>query len=172
MTARPRPRRCAKPEVSAAIENLEARFLLAGDAGTGWALSIQAPGASVRAGEVMPVGDNTAPVAGDDVFTTWIERVSLRFNQRQVNDYSYGGAASADGRYVAFESWAPLVPDDANVTLDVYVLDRLTGTLERVSVSSSGEEAAGGSYGPSISADGRYVGFVSEAPNLVADDTN
>src|SRR5207248_5589264 len=42
----------------------------------------------------------------------------------------------------------------------------------RVSVSSAGVEASGYSSGPSISADGRFVAFRSDAANLVADDTN
>ncbi len=42
----------------------------------------------------------------------------------------------------------------------------------RVSVSSSGQQGNDGSYRPSISADGRYVAFVSEARDLVSGDTN
>ncbi|HAL29388.1 MAG TPA: hypothetical protein DCP20_01540, partial [Coriobacteriia bacterium] len=49
-----------------------------------------------------------------------------------------------------------------------------TGITERVSVASDGAEANGWSPSgiPSISADGRYVAFGSDATNLVADDTN
>jgi len=39
-------------------------------------------------------------------------------------------------------------------------------------VSSAGVQGAGDSVLPGISADGRYVGFLSDAPNLVANDTN
>ncbi len=46
------------------------------------------------------------------------------------------------------------------------------GTTGRASVASSGAEGDGGSYRPSISADGRYVAFSSEARNLVSGDTN
>src|SRR2546426_1636880 len=46
------------------------------------------------------------------------------------------------------------------------------GTIERVSVSSSGGQGNGDSIGPAISADGRVVAFWSNATNLVADDTN
>jgi uncharacterized repeat protein (TIGR01451 family) len=76
---------------------------------------------------------------------------------------------SADGRYVAFASDATnLVPDDTNDAIDVFVRDRLTGTTERVSVTSKGREGefgAGSSlgFGQSISADGRYVTFSSTA---------
>ncbi len=57
-----------------------------------------------------------------------------------------------------------------NGTEDVFVYDRVADTTERVSVDLDGDQ--GGSYIPSISADGHYVAFVSEASNLVPDDTN
>lgn len=84
---------------------------------------------------------------------------------------------SADGRYVAFASQADnLVSRDDNAAWDVFVRDRHYNTTERVSVSSSGTEAAGcwiyGSHSPDISADGRYVAFSSDCTNLVPDDTN
>ena len=55
---------------------------------------------------------------------------------------------------------------------DVFVHDRQTGTTERVSVDSSGNQGNEDSYEPSISADGRYVAFESIATNLVPGDTN
>ncbi|WP_306919512.1 hypothetical protein [Arthrobacter sp. V4I6] len=87
---------------------------------------------------------------------------------------------------MAFTSRAGnLVPDDTNGGLssltagyDTFVRDRLTGTTERVSVSSAGRQGDGdsgvlnGMGGPSISADGRYVAFDSESTNLVKGDTN
>lgn len=86
---------------------------------------------------------------------------------------------SADGRYVAFNSTASnLVPGDTNDAWDVFVHDRSTRTTRRVSVSSSGEEqrahyeGGNGEYSPSISPDGRYVVFASDAANLVPGDTN
>lgn len=49
---------------------------------------------------------------------------------------------------------------------------QVTGTTERVSVASDGTQGNWNSYYPSISADGRYVAFDSEASNLVSGDTN
>src|SRR5439155_25296092 len=84
-----------------------------------------------------------------------------------------------DGRFVALVSLSDnLVPGDTNSAADIFVRDRLTGTTERVSVSSTGAQANGnsgllnGMGGPSISADGRYVAFDSQASNLVKGDTN
>src|SRR5205814_1576225 len=55
---------------------------------------------------------------------------------------------------------------------DVFVRDRLTGTTERVSVSSAGGAADRRGGTPAISADGRFVAFSSDATNLVGRDTN
>lgn len=123
-------------------------------------------------------------VAGDtngvqDVFVfdrqlNQIERVSVAGDGTQGNVDSAQPSISADGRYVAFNSSASnLVADDTNGQADVFVYDRLTDTIERVSVASDGAQAVGGeSAGASISADGRYVAYYSLASNLVAGDTN
>jgi CSLREA domain-containing protein len=80
---------------------------------------------------------------------------------------------SADGRYVAFHSLASnLAPSDTNGYLDSFVHDRTTGKTALVSLSDSGIQGNGWSASPSISANGRYVAFDSEASTLVANDTN
>jgi C1A family cysteine protease len=103
-----------------------------------------------------------------------IERVSLANGGREADRSSSDASISADGRYVAFASYATdLVPGDTNYRQDVFVYDRRRDTIERVSVASDGSQANGGnSYQPSISADGTYVAFTSEAANLVESDTN
>ena len=89
------------------------------------------------------------------------------------NDGSFAPSVSADGRYIAFWSYASnLVPDDTNRNADVFVYDRATGATELVSVSSDGVQGNSGSDHPSISADGRYVAFASDASNLVSGDSN
>ncbi len=80
---------------------------------------------------------------------------------------------SADGRYVTFFSQATnLVPGDTNAFWDIFVHDRLTHTTTRVSVAGDGAEANGSSIRSSISKNGRFVVFSSEASNLVPGDTN
>jgi Tol biopolymer transport system component len=81
-------------------------------------------------------------------------------------------AISADGRHVAFGSNVALVAGDTNSSWDVYTRDRQTGATTRISVGAGGTQADLGSSFPSLSADGRYVGFDSDATNLIADDTN
>ncbi|MBI1815944.1 MAG: PD40 domain-containing protein [Deltaproteobacteria bacterium] len=102
-----------------------------------------------------------------------LERVSVDSAGAQGNSDSDTASISADGRYVAFNSGASnLVAGDTNGSLDVFVHDRVTGTTERVSVDSTGAQGNSSSGSPSISADGRYVAFTSNASNLVAGDTN
>ena len=82
---------------------------------------------------------------------------------------------SSDGRYVAFTSAASnLVENDTNGVADIFVHDRDTGVTTLVSKDSEGVQGDNGSIYlySSISADGRYVAFTSEATNLVQDDTN
>jgi Tol biopolymer transport system component len=84
-----------------------------------------------------------------------------------------GRAISADGRFVAFASWANnLVPGDTNESNDIFVRDRQSGTTELVSVTVSSAPANNHSSIPAISADGRFVAFISWADNLVPGDTN
>jgi Tol biopolymer transport system component len=108
------------------------------------------------------------PVAGQVT-----ERVSVDSSGTQENNACRSPSISADGRYVAFYSYADnLVSGDTNGTWDVFVRDRQSGTTERVSVDSLGAQGNDFSYTPSISADGRYVAFMSKATNLVGGDTN
>jgi Tol biopolymer transport system component len=100
-------------------------------------------------------------------------RVSVSSAGAEANDESFLPSISADGRYVAFHSFASnLVAGDTNALPDVFVRDILKGRTTRVSVSSRERQGNGASYDPSISADGRYVAFHSEASNLVPGDTN
>ena len=80
---------------------------------------------------------------------------------------------SGDGHYLAFvSSRTDLVPGDTNEQRDVFVRDMATGATVRVSVDTSGAQADGPSDEPSISADGRYVAFLSRATSLVTADDN
>lgn len=97
--------------------------------------------------------------------------VSRADDGRPGNGGSGGASISADGRWIAFSSAASnLVADDTNGVPDVFVYDRLLGTIERVSMSSTGVQGDRGSGRPSISGDGRYVVFSSPASDLVPGD--
>lgn len=82
-----------------------------------------------------------------------------------------GQAISADGRYVAMESDSTsLVPNDSNGHRDIFVKDVIGGGVGRI--SGSGSQGNADSTAASISADGKYVSFVSSASDLVTGDTN
>lgn len=87
--------------------------------------------------------------------------------------YETASALSAEGRWVVFASaFTNLVPGDTNAVRDIFLRDRQSNTTRRVSVSSSGVQANGGSRWPVITRDGRWIAFQSSASNLVAGDTN
>lgn len=103
--------------------------------------------------------------------------VSTGGAQAQATSDPWGGSTaggiSANGQYVVFVSDAPnLVQGDTNRVTDVFLHDLGSGVTSRVSVGSSGLQANGPSAQPVISANGRYVAFVSYASNLVRHDTN
>lgn len=77
-------------------------------------------------------------------------------------------AVSADGRFVAFVSESTNLTDDDDAYQDVFVRDRLTNTTELISRDDgmAGDAADDHSRRPSISANGRYVAFESDATNL------
>jgi Tol biopolymer transport system component len=81
---------------------------------------------------------------------------------------------SAHGRFVTFASLASnlIPPGDTNRSFDVFVRDRSTEVTRRVTGGRHGTLANGHSYSPSISTHGRFVGFSSDASNLVTGDTN
>jgi Tol biopolymer transport system component len=125
-------------------------------------------------GRILALGFSVAIGAGMPVWAHGsTERISLGLDGAQGNGPSFEPAISADGRFVAFQSEATnLVPGDSNSAPDVFVRDRRTGRTSRVSVRSDGAQANGPSAIPSISADGRFVTFYSDATNLVSGDTN
>jgi Tol biopolymer transport system component len=100
-------------------------------------------------------------------------RVSVGPAGQQTNGGSGEPAISADGRFVVFTSFASnLVAGDTNGTGDVFLRDRKAQVTRRISVGPGGQQANRFSEEPAISADARFVVFVSSASNLVAGDTN
>jgi Tol biopolymer transport system component len=109
--------------------------------------------------------------------TTAQGTVSREFTYAPVTETTVKGADrpafNFDGRWMAFESRSALLESDTNGYPDIYVRDRDTGRVIRVSISSAGAQSLGGpSLRPAISATGRFVAFESTATNLVPDDTN
>jgi len=118
------------------------------------------------------VGDDynlTVDVFVRNMLSGETRQVSLNSSGVEGNRASEAPVISANGRYVAFGSYAyNLVPGDTNEVRDIFLRDLQTGVTTRVSVSTSGQQADRSSHDlAAISADGRYVAFISHATNLV-----
>jgi Tol biopolymer transport system component len=140
--------------------------------------SISADGrivAFMSSSDALVPGDNDG---ASDVFVRdrtvgTTEGISVAPTSGGFGATSSSPAVTPDGRFVAFDSWEPdLVPGDTNNSFDVFVRDRTSGGLERISVSSAGVQGDDWSLAPSINSDGRFVAFHSFAGNLVAGDNN
>jgi hypothetical protein len=102
---------------------------------------------------------------------TW--RVSVDSMGIQGVGHSSNGFISSDGLYIAFDSKASnLVSNDTNGKDDVFLHQRVSQQTSRISLTYQGLQANGNSTYPSLSEDGRYVAFRSDATNLVPNDTN
>ena len=102
-------------------------------------------------------------------------RVSINGSGQQSNGHSSASAVSNDGKYVVFESDATNLaswPTDNNGKTDIYLKYVDSGGMTLVSRSTSGGAGNGASSLVSLSDDGRFVVFTSDASNLVAGDTN
>ena len=101
------------------------------------------------------------------------KRVSISTDQIEADNSSGQVSISADGRFIAFYSYAGNLNRGVSVPgehYDVFVHDRLNGTTDQVSLNSLDWNPNGHSYFPSISGDGRQIVFVSAATDLVAYD--
>ena len=109
-------------------------------------------------------------------------RVSVATDGTQGNSDSIISSISTGGRFVAFSSFAStLVAGDTNTAGDIFVRDTCIGvpagctpSTTRISVAGDGTQGTGGlgSTWLAISVDGRFTAFVSEAANLISNDTN
>lgn len=125
-----------------------------------------------NASDLTPNDTNTTTdVFVRDVLNGATTLVSVSTNGVPGNGASRSSVMTPNGRYVAFVSAANnLVPGDKNRIPDVFVRDLQTGTTALVSVgavSTNSTIPVGGSDGPEITPDGRYVAFMSTATNLV-----
>lgn len=103
-----------------------------------------------------------------------VDLVSVATGGGSADGPSGEASVSSSGQFVAFSSTGSnLVNGDANNTTDIFVRDRTGNSTALVSANAGNTGPGNGkSYAPAISADGRYVAFVSEASDLVDGDTN
>lgn len=117
------------------------------------ALTLSAALASVATSAATAAGPST-------------ELVSVSSTGTKGNSDSYQPAISADGRWVAFTSFATNLGTATNGRENVYLRDRLRGETRQVSVGVGGAQPNGSSSRATISASGRFVAFYSAATNL------
>jgi len=108
-----------------------------------------------------------------DNATETLTRVSVASSGDEADGWSSWPAISADGTVIAYDSEASnLVPGDTNTFADVFLFDRETSTVTRISIAADGSDPNGYSRNPSLSGDGRYVAYTSGASSIVAGDSN
>ena len=182
----PRAERLSRPDFSADTSCIAVEDCPEGD-NDSFTASVSDDGRRVafysHAGNLVPDDDNDFA----DIFVKFrfdalnqyqgiagaIVRVSESSAGVQADGPSMDGVISGNGQFVVFRSRATnLVSGDSNGNWDIFVHDLNTATTERVSVSSTGAQSNHDSFSPSISDDGRFVVFRSNASNLVIDDTN
>lgn len=118
-------------------------------------------------------GNHANDVFVRDRSTGRTSRVSVSSTGQEGNDDSSRPDVSGDGRFVVFDSGATnLVTNDNNNGSDVFVHDRMTQTTTLVSQTRGGKSGNGASFSPTISQDGRYVAFTTNASNLTRRVTN
>jgi len=95
--------------------------------------------------------------------------VSVAASGEAGNGDCYAPAISGDGKSVTFESNATnLVQEDKNGVRDVFIWQAATNTIKKVSMGAGGKEANANSYESSVSGDGNFVAFTSDASNISA----
>ena len=112
----------------------------------------------------------TSQLDNISLIATRVQRdlVSRKINHDQLNGASANGVTSNVGRFFAFDSTATnATPGDTNGQRDVFVKNRWNGKIFNITAKGVG----GDSFGPSISANGRYIVFLSDATGLVAKTT-
>ena len=101
------------------------------------------------------------------------ERISIGTLGQEANRDCFASSVSGDGTLVAFETDATsLTVPATNGFRHILLRDRSSGTTTCVSVNSSGAQGQDHSFRPSVSLNGRYVAFASEARNLASNDFN
>lgn len=135
-------------------------------------------------GRYVVFGSRASDLVADDTNANWdifvkdratgaIERVNTSSTGEQANDGAFEPAISANGRYVAFYSYATnLVPGDNNGTADVFLKDRQTGAIELISKKSDGTQGNKFSQAPALSPDARFVAFSGQSTNFAPTATS
>ena len=121
-----------------------------------------------EADDLVPNDEN----ASDDVFVRdrmkdRTRRVSLATDDQERSGSSIDASISSNGNLIAFGSLAPFAANDDNGFSDIYVRNVEKGTTTWLSKNKDGNASDENSYYPSMSPNGRMIGFYSNANDLV-----
>jgi Tol biopolymer transport system component len=125
-----------------------------------------------------PSGEKSTQVTGgasehSDVFIhDYLTGETTLASQMQGDLDSWEAVISGSGQYVIFTSDAANLVSDTNANCDVYRYDRQSGTIDRISRSTSGAEGQGESWDTGVGTDGTSIAYVSLAKNLLPNDTS
>lgn len=114
--------------------------------------------------------DRRADVYVRDLDSSAVSLASVNSDGVKGDLPSTGASLSGDGARVAFATASGnLVPQDADDSSDVYVKDFTDGSLRLTSTDAAGTNADRTADQPSLSPDGQYLAFGSDATNLGLD---
>ncbi len=102
-------------------------------------------------------------------------RITRGFDGSEPNGLSgpHGIDMSADGRWLVFFSEAEnLVAEDDNLYADIFLYDRISDTVRRISIGPGGEQGDRAALHPAITRDGRYISYYHLSDELNAADGN
>jgi Tol biopolymer transport system component len=115
--------------------------------------------------DAAPDGNGALDVFVRDTVAKATTRVSLTPANGVLQSGSRTPSISGDGRFVSYVSASPdVVPSDTNLAADVFVRDRPLARTTRVDTAEKGAQAPTGGMDGSLSADGRYVAFLTDSP--------
>jgi len=132
-----------------------------------------------EASDLLPGGDTNGDydayycgLAGFPLVSTLVRVSELPGHVEAASPDVQYVSISGEGRFIAFDSTASLLPRDTNAHRDVFLYDTMSSTLQLMSVNNRGQPGNDFSGLPSVSPDGVAVSFSSVASNLVSGDTN
>jgi Tol biopolymer transport system component len=154
----------------------EGRYALGGVSADGRYVAFVSAANNLVPGQTEPNPSNQVFLRDTVAGTTTVVSHAFKSPVTTGNSESNHPVLSADGRYVAYVSFAHnLVDEGSNRTTNgynVFVYDRLTGLNTLVSHAPGNFTQEAGGDTPAISADGNWVAFSGKAANLVAGITD
>ena len=138
--------------------------------GAGWGPSISGDGRYVA---FVAISNRMAHIFLADLRTGAKHALTKSVRRGLANGASANPVISSDGRFIAFQSEANdlVAAEDFNLLADVFVFDRIAGSITRISGDPEGVWMEPSS-GPSLDATGSVIAFSSRHPTDASDKRN